>query len=80
MRVERAHDGSEKLGLEVRRIGELLLRVVHRLLQRLRLQQPSLDHVVDINQFVLVGEVRTFLLRGQLASIADRTRRKARTG
>ena len=56
--LEGADDGVHEFGLKIRRVGELLFRVIGRLLlERLGLEELPHDHVVDVNQFVLVREV-----------------------
>ena len=58
MRVKRIHDGVCQLDVQVRRRGELLLRVVRcLLLELLRLKELALDHVVDVDELVVIGQV-----------------------
>jgi len=54
---EGSHDVHDFL-LEIRRIGELLFGVVGGLLfEGFGFEQFALDDVVDVDQFVLLGEV-----------------------
>jgi len=51
-------DRIHQFGLQIRRVEKLLFRVISRLLlQGFGFQQFAFDYIVDVNQFVLFGQI-----------------------
>ena len=66
--IEGSDDRVQQFGLEVRRVRELLFRVVVSLLhQRFGFEQLPQDHVVDVDELVLVRQVS----RKQVVDLGD---------